>query len=559
MPKRVMRVALVFLMGSVAYAGPDTITYQGSLLNSLGGPVTNGTYQMEFKIFDAATDGTNRWQEGQDIQVTSGLFATTLGEIVSFDGFFLSYPDLWLEVTIDLDHSGTFEAEEVFSPRQNLTGVPWACPRLVPNAESPNLIGGYRGNYVTGSAYGATIGGGGRSGAANRVTDDYGTIGGGTSNLAGNSEGTLDDADHATVAGGGYNDATEDFATVGGGSDNDAHAIYATIAGGFDNEATGLRSTVGGGRQNRASGGHTTIAGGDNNTASAAHATVSGGHINEATGNLSAVGGGEANMAVNTCSTVAGGSTNEASGLRSTVGGGIDNTASGDWATVPGGLNNTASGNCATVCGGWENTASGNRSFAAGFRANANKAGAFVWADSSVNEDFTATWENQFRVRATGGVTFRVNNPPDDQWIRFKVLSGHLIDTSANGAHLTVGGSWTNGSDRNQKENFASVDGRHVLAQLAEMPVQTWNYKAEEPSVRRIGPTAQDFYAAFGLGEDDLHISTVDANGVALAAIQGLHQIVQEKDAEITELKTRLAALEAVVAAQADQESRNER
>jgi hypothetical protein len=46
------------------------------------------------------------------------------------------------------------------------------------------------------------------------------------------------------------------------------------------------------------------------------------------------------------------------------------------------------------------------------------------------------------------------------------------------------------------------------------------------------------------VGEDDRHISTSDADGVALAAIKGLHEIVREKDAEIQALKRRLAAIE---------------
>ena len=77
-------------------------------------------------------------------------------------------------------------------------------------------------------------------------------------------------------------------------------------------------------------------------------------------------------------------------------------------------------------------------------------------------------------------------------------------------------------SDRALKANVAAVDGGDVLARLAQVPVSTWNYTSQDPSIRHMGPMAQDFYAAFGLGEDDRHITTVDADGVALAAIQGL-------------------------------------
>jgi hypothetical protein len=77
------------------------------------------------------------------------------------------------------------------------------------------------------------------------------------------------------------------------------------------------------------------------------------------------------------------------------------------------------------------------------------------------------------------------------------------------------------------------------------IPVTTWHYKAQAQSIRHLGPVAQDFRAAFGLGEDDKHISTVDADGVALAAIQALYRLNQEKDKKISELEQRLSKLEA--------------
>jgi hypothetical protein len=92
--------------------------------------------------------------------------------------------------------------------------------------------------------------------------------------------------------------------------------------------------------------------------------------------------------------------------------------------------------------------------------------------------------------------------------------------------------------------NVAPLDETQVLALLAEVPVSTWSYAGQDPSVRHAGPMAQDFYAAFGLGEDEKHISSVDADGVALAAIQGLYQLVQEKDTQISTLEEKVAALE---------------
>ncbi|HLH23008.1 MAG TPA: tail fiber domain-containing protein [Chloroflexota bacterium] len=100
-------------------------------------------------------------------------------------------------------------------------------------------------------------------------------------------------------------------------------------------------------------------------------------------------------------------------------------------------------------------------------------------------------------------------------------------------------------SDRNKKANFAAVNAREVLARVVSLPIETWNYLSQGPAVRHIGPMAQDFHKAFGVGEDDTHINMVDANGVALAAIQGLYQLVQEQEMQLTVLEARLAALEA--------------
>jgi hypothetical protein len=114
-------------------------------------------------------------------------------------------------------------------------------------------------------------------------------------------------------------------------------------------------------------------------------------------------------------------------------------------------------------------------------------------------------------------------------------------------------------SDRNLKEKFAPIDALAVLDRVLAMPITSWNFKTNAAE-RHIGPMAQDFYAAFNVGTDDKHITTVDESGVALAAIQGLNQKMQEKDAllnqelsqkdaEIQALEKRLSDLEALVKA----------
>ena len=126
---------------------------------------------------------------------------------------------------------------------------------------------------------------------------------------------------------------------------------------------------------------------------------------------------------------------------------------------------------------------------------------------------------------------------------------------TAGAALLPNATAWTTVSDRNAKKNFQPVDSMAVLDKLAAIPIQQWNYKWEKDAdVPNIGPMAQDFKHAFYPGRDDKGISTLEFDGVELAAIQGLNQKVNEKDAriqeqaaEIAELKRSLAELKQLV------------
>ncbi len=359
------------------------------------------------------------------------------------------------------------------------------------NGTSPNVVAGHFANSVTPGVGGATIAGGGETtfGAnSNRVTDDFGTVSGGKNNQAGNGTGTLSDASFATVGGGLFHTASGQHSTIGGGNFNLASGRSSTVAGGGDGSAT-----LG----------------------------------NKATGDYSFVGGGFSNTASGLRSTVAGGASNTASGVMSFVAG-SNNTASGNISTVPGGQLNTTSGFGATVPGGENNTAGGNYSLAAGLRAKALHQGAFVWGDST-DADISSSANNQFIARASGGFFFQSDSTLDNQ--------GGFLNTST-GGFLSTGGTWTDASDAALKENFAAADPRAILARLAALPVQSWNYRAEGPGVKRLGPTAQDFYAAFGLGSDDKHISGVDAHGVAFAALQALDLASRQQEARLRELKT---------------------
>jgi hypothetical protein len=230
----------------------------------------------------------------------------------------------------------------------------------------------------------------------------------------------------------------------------------------------------------------------------------------------------------------------------SVIGGGNNNIiqSGADASFIGGGYNNETANSAATVPGGAYNLAAGLDSFAAGNGAQAVNDYTFVWGDGSSST--ASTVNNQFMVRASGGVVIYSSS-----------------DNTA-GVSLAAGsGAWASLSDRGSKDNFSLVAPQQVLDKVAGLPITKWSYKTEQ-GVQHIGPMAQDFNAAFGVGEDNRHITTVDEEGVALAAIQGLNQKLEQqekdKDAEIQTLKQqnqslaeRLNELETAVKALAEQ------
>ena len=463
--------------------------------------------------------------------------------------------------------SNTFTADQTIDGNLNLTGSIDSTLSLQGNLtdqygqEGANVIGGfagnaqYPGNSIADGVIGATIGGGGGAYNADSIPRRpafppplRGKMPGrpasrrSFSALRKSVPESVDRSESADLAppngltsGSNVIEVLSNWSTIAGGLSNIASAQYATVGGGFQNTANGGASTVGGGYQNSAGGGQTggaTVAGGSANEASAVYSTVAGGSVNVASG---------------FSSTVAGGYQNAASGYTATAAGGYAAVAGNDYATVGGGYDNEANGIAATVPGGYENFALGDASFAAGCNATANYYGSFVWAGEPSDgacgdqDQLTDTGPSQFLAMAAGGFFFFTS-------------SG-----KGSGAYLASGsGSWSSLSDRNVKANFLSVDTASLLEKLVAMPIATWNYKSQAESIRHLGPTAQDFHEAFGLGEDDKHISTVDAQGVALAGIQALYQTVTglkqslaelkqslaEKDREIVELRSHLAHLE---------------
>ncbi len=521
--------ALLTALIPVAHAGE--FVYQGQLDD--GGVPANGRYDLRIAAFgDEKSPQTLLAPiEFPGVEVKDGRFE------LRFDAPLAGDREAWLEVAVrDAGASAwagipgrskalaapligacwSVTGDSGSNPATNFLGTTDAQPlvlrthnarhlRIDPSSQlsgatpiTVNILAGSSDNGIWGSVRGATIAGGGvlsatdpdfPSSDGNQVTDAYGSVGGGASNIAGNSGGSAIDAPFATISGGSRNEAKGAYAAVAGGQANSAVGQYAMVAGGAGNCAGGNRSL--------------------------------------------------------------------AAGTRAKVRPGAPELFGG--------------------CGGVPTGAVG------------GDEGTFVWADAQAT-DFTSSGPNQFLVRASGGALFNLQTLPsgtddfvigartsggdDDVDLRLvsrndKRASIWLSDSSGGlfinpnnvsagsdrlrvfggsggSASLSNGGAWTNASSRTFKEGFAAIDPADVLERVLALGISRWSYIGSGEG-EHVGPMAEDFHAAFGLGHSDRQIATVDADGVALAAIQGLNA---KLEAENAALRERLAALERARAGQ---------
>jgi hypothetical protein len=199
-----------------------------------------------------------------------------------------------------------------------------------------------------------------------------------------------------------------------------------------------------------------------------------------------------------------------------------------------------------SVAIGYRTSAIGDYTVALGYRASSNNVcpsgpdagnpckGTFAAGDESTTDSVRNQTSNEFRIRYNGGIRLRVST----------AANGNTPGAGGNvGCDLTVAvPSWTCASSRTLKENYLAVDGEDVLARVRAMPITTWNMIGGERTVRHLGPVAEDFYHAFGLGLGETTIGLGDIDGVNLAAAKAL-------EARTTELRRELDARTAEVAA----------
>lgn len=211
---------------------------------------------------------------------------------------------------------------------------------------------------------------------------------------------------------------------------------------------------------------------------------------------------------------------------------GYQSTALGSYSTALGYTANADGTGAVSI--GYRTTADADYSVAIGQRASAGgRAGSITFSDGSTTDSVRAAVNNQFSVRAAGG---------------YRLFTNATLTT---GVTLAAGGSsWNVVSDRNAKRDFQDFDGEELLHKLAKMPVQTWVYKEEVGHPRHVGPMAQDFYGAFGLGTNDVTINTLDIDGVNLAASKALERRtseLMEKSRRVEKLETEVEELKAAM------------
>jgi hypothetical protein len=202
------------------------------------------------------------------------------------------------------------------------------------------------------------------------------------------------------------------------------------------------------------------------------------------------------------------------------------------FACVAIGFTNTASGQ-GSVAIGYRVTADADYAVALGHRASANgHTGVFMFGDESTTDSIQSGANNEFAARAAGGYRFRTNA------------------TLTTGCNLPAGsGVFSCSSSRTLKDHFVPVAGEDVLLRLRTVPVSFWSYTGEAGGVRHLGPFAEDFRTAFGLGVDDKSIGLLDIDGVNFAAVKALEQRTASQDERIRALEAQVAELRAMVQA----------
>lgn len=353
---------------------------------------------------------------------------------------------------------------------------------------------------------------------------------GGLSNMVGNNSVfigagqfnsiTLGNVSNSIVTGSGnIGSSTQTMSMVMGGQSNSFARADVFMGAGLNNTVNAVSGTLVAGSNNSLTGATAISFSGMGQNCTGANSLLAGGLYNTISGTVSGILSGSGNTIANSGNIIMSGQGNsiivsQADGF---IGGGFFNSISGNNTTriytgiLTGSGNSTNNATTGTILGGKNHNVTGASTCVGGSGISATANGAFSWADASTTTLLVSGTVNGFLARCANGANF---------------YSSSNLST---GVTLPAGGnSWSSLSDVNVKENFIPVDTQVMLSKVITMSVQEWNFIEQGPSMRHIGPTAQDFNTRFGFTENPLYINTSDALGVLFASVQGLYQLYQE-------------------------------
>jgi hypothetical protein len=567
---------------SISVTAQNTaFTYQGRFTDSTVVQPTNGTYTMKFRLYDALTGGNQSGSEQtSSVTVTNGIFTTTLDFA---NGPFAAGQTLWLEIQV---------GAVTLAPRQKIESVPYSVRTI--SAGSADTLSSICSPCVTSaqivSLDGSKIDGTVLS-AANATTANSATT-------ATSSSTAINVTGIVAIANGGTGSSVKNFIDLAPSSPQLASTANDVI----DMKLVGTQTLGQSGTNDllslSASGTYNIL--GSNQTRDQERFRVDNtggftgfGEIDM--GTIPAEGAGSRFMWMPYKGATRGGYVNGTQWDDANIGYystafGRNARASGDFGFAAG--QDVVAANSNSVAMGQFCTATGYASVALGYYAHTNaRSGSFVFSDfsvlddgnSSTDESFRAANSQSFNVRATGGYILRTNtststglrmsgpasgtnseyfgsfiwsdrssdaviSPTATNQTIFRSSGGYWLYSNSGltaGVTLSPGaGAWSTISDRNKKENFADVDSRKVLQGVLSLPISSWNYKAQDSSIRHIGPMAQDFASIFKVGENNTTISTIDPDGIAFAAIQGLYAELGDRDAKIEQQQQQLNAFQ---------------
>lgn len=493
--KKYIFCLIVLCLGLASvYAQTSAFSYQGKLTD--GQIPANGTYEMQFKLFDAETDSSQVGQTvtNNSVTVTNGVFTVTL----DFGANAFPGDERFLEISVKKPEEQDFTT---LSPRQPVNSVPYAVRSLNAASVEASTAGNSVINAINDASTNITIN-------ENRLPPNLVRV---------------------------QPSFSQSFM-----SNDDGRDALINLTGNYTSDSNKFQSLF---------------------RANLDGSFLAAGNVDDTLNTIPVEGPGTRLMwyprkAAFRAGMVEGTQWDETNIGKYSTAFGYNSRASADYGFAAGYEANSSQ--IGSIALGQNVVASGASSVALGFHAHTNaRQGTFVFSDRSVtsdgNETFRASVNNSanwrvasgFRIYTSGNLTTGVtiqNGTSVSNWGQ----SAAVISTST-GAFLSTGGIWQNASSRKLKDNFTAIDPREILRKVVSLPVQMWNYKVEGTKFRHIGPVSQDFYRIFNVGTSDEAIGTVDADGVALAAIQGLNEELKDRDKKIEQLEKEIKEQKALI------------